>query len=111
MVNKKNGKQNRKSVKFTQGFSLRTIKVWQFEIIDSVKCVYCLNHAYKGNKLGLFFDACVNVFLVHTLVLNNKTGVNFCVYIICLLRPFPMFSRVWKTPLNYNNYTNGLVIH
>ena len=39
MVNKKRGKQNR--------ISLRTIKICRFEIIDGVKYVYCIKHAYK----------------------------------------------------------------
>ena len=43
MVNKKRGKQNRKKC----GISLRTIKVCRFEIIDGVKYVYCIKHAYK----------------------------------------------------------------
>ena len=43
MVNKKHGKQNRKKCEF----SLRTIKVCRFEIIDGVKYVYCIKHAYK----------------------------------------------------------------
>ena len=36
--NKKRGKQNQKSVEF----SLRTIKICRFEIIDCVKYVYCI---------------------------------------------------------------------
>ena len=47
MVNKKHGKQNRKSVEFTKGISLRTIKVCRFEIIDGDKYVYCKKHTYK----------------------------------------------------------------
>ena len=53
MVNKKNGKQNRKKVwNLQKTFSLRTIKVCRFEIIDGIKYVYCKKHAYKirGNK-------------------------------------------------------------
>ena len=30
-----------------KAFSLRTIKVCRFEIIDGVKYVYCIKHAYK----------------------------------------------------------------
>ena len=45
MVNKKHGKQNRKNLQ--KAFSLRTIKVCRFEIIDGVKCVYCIKHAFK----------------------------------------------------------------
>ena len=30
-----------------KAFSLRTIKVCWFEIIDGVKYVYCIKHAYK----------------------------------------------------------------
>mgnify|MGYP003690159487 CR=1 FL=1 len=37
------GKQNRKKC----GISLRTIKIYPFEIIDGVKYVYCIKHAYK----------------------------------------------------------------
>ena len=52
-----------------KAFSLRTIKICRFEIIDGVKYVYCIKQAYKfllREKWGLrpFFDACVNVFLV-----------------------------------------------
>ena len=36
-----------KSVEFTKGISLRVIKVFRFEIIDGVKYVYCIKHAYK----------------------------------------------------------------
>ena len=43
MVNKKRGKKPEKSVEF----SLRTIKICRFEIIDGVKYVYCIKHAYK----------------------------------------------------------------
>mgnify|MGYP003683803769 CR=1 FL=1 len=43
MVIKKRGNQNRKRVEF----SLRTIKICRFEIIDGVKYVYCIKHAYK----------------------------------------------------------------
>ena len=28
-------------------FSLRTIKIFPFEIVDGVKCVFCIKHAYK----------------------------------------------------------------
>ena len=48
MVNKKHGKQNRKKVRNLQkAFSLRTIKVCRFEIIDDVEYVYCIKHAYR----------------------------------------------------------------
>ena len=47
MVNKKHGKQNRKVWNLQKAFSLRTIKVCRFEIIDGVKYVYCKKHAYK----------------------------------------------------------------
>ena len=52
-----------------KAFSLRTIKICRFEIIDGVKYVYCIKHAYKfvlREQVGLrpFFDACVKVFLV-----------------------------------------------
>ena len=30
-----------------KAFSLRTIKICRFEIIDGVKYVYCIKHAYK----------------------------------------------------------------
>ena len=36
-----------KSVEFQKAFSLRTIKVCRFEIINRVKYVYCIKHAYK----------------------------------------------------------------
>ena len=54
-----------------KAFSLRTIKVCRFEIIDGVKYVYCIKHAYEfllREQVGFlrpFFDACVNVFLVY----------------------------------------------
>ena len=45
MVNKEQGKQNRKKVSNLQkAFSLRTIIVCQFEIIDGVKYVSCIKH-------------------------------------------------------------------
>ena len=50
MVKKKDGKQNPKPIKvwnLQKAFSLRTIKICQFEIIDGVKYVYCIKHAYK----------------------------------------------------------------
>ena len=48
MVNKKHGKQNRKKCGiYKRHFSLRTIKLCRFEIIDGVKYVYCIKHAYK----------------------------------------------------------------
>ena len=43
MVNKKRGKKTEKS----EEFSLRTIKMCRFEIIDGVKYFYCIKHAYK----------------------------------------------------------------
>ena len=36
----------KKSVEFKKAFSLRTIKICRFEIIDGVKYVYCIKHAY-----------------------------------------------------------------
>ena len=42
MVNK-----TEKSVEFTKGISLGSIKICRFEIIDGVKYVYCIKHAYK----------------------------------------------------------------
>ena len=57
------------------GISLGTIKVCRFEIIDGVKYVYCIKHAYKfllreqeGLNLRPFFEACVNVFLLCTYI-------------------------------------------
>ena len=48
MVNKKHGKQKTKKVwNLQKAFSLRTIKICQFEIIDGVKYVSCTKHAYK----------------------------------------------------------------
>ena len=38
-----NKKQNRNKC----GFSLRTLKVCRFEMIDGVKYVYCIKHAYN----------------------------------------------------------------
>ena len=46
MVNKKDGKQNRKKWNLQKAFSLRTIKVCRFEIIDGVKYVNCIKQAY-----------------------------------------------------------------
>ena len=41
-------KQNREKVwNLQKAFSLRTIKVCRFEIIDSVKYIYCTKHSYK----------------------------------------------------------------
>ena len=42
MVNK-----TKKSVDLQKAFSLSTIKICRFEIIDGVKYVYCIKHAYK----------------------------------------------------------------
>ena len=48
MVINKRGKQNREKVwNLQKAFSLRTIKVCRFEIIDSVKYIYCTKHSYK----------------------------------------------------------------
>ena len=53
MVNKKHGKQNRKKVwNLHNAFSLRTIEVCRFEIIDGVKYVYCIKNAYKVSAEG-----------------------------------------------------------
>ena len=42
------GKQNRKKVwNLRKALSLCTIKICRFEIIDVVKYVYCIKHAYK----------------------------------------------------------------
>ena len=43
MVNK----TEKKVWNLQKAFSLRTIKVCRFEIIDGVKYVYCIKHAYK----------------------------------------------------------------
>ena len=48
IVNKKPGKQNRNKVwNLQKAFSLRSIKVCRFEIIDDDKYVYCIKYAYK----------------------------------------------------------------
>ena len=48
MVNKKPGKPNRNKVwNLHKAFSLRSIKVCRFEIIDGDKYVYCIKYAYK----------------------------------------------------------------
>ena len=48
MIKKKHGKQNSKKVwNLQKAFSLHTIKVCRFEIIDGVKNVYCIKHPYK----------------------------------------------------------------
>ena len=52
-----------------KAFTLRTIKICRFEIIDGVEYVYCIKNAYKfllREQVGLrpFFDACIKVFLV-----------------------------------------------
>ena len=58
MVNKKHGKQNRKRVwNLQKAYSLRTIKVFRFEIIDGVKNVYCIKHAYKLLREQIGFAA------------------------------------------------------
>ena len=42
------GKQNPpKMWNLQKAFSLRTIKICRFEIIDGVRYVYCIKHAYK----------------------------------------------------------------
>ena len=61
-----------------KAFSLRTIKICRFEIIDGVKYVYCIKHAYKissegtirvcGRSLTL---ASVNAFLVSVLLFRS----------------------------------------
>ena len=79
MVNKKHGKQKTKKVwNLQKAFSLRTIKICQFEIIDGVKYVCCLRLQTRlqissegtskvcGRSLTL---ASVNVFLVMYLIL------------------------------------------
>ena len=70
--------------------TLRTFKICRFEIIDGVKYVYCIKHAYKfllREQVGLrpFFDACVNVFLVYSW---NKYFPWTCRLIYPLLRWF-----------------------
>ena len=48
LINKKHVKQNRKKVwNLQKALSLRTIKVCRLEIIDEIKYVYCIKHAYK----------------------------------------------------------------
>ena len=71
------GKQLRNMVNKTpkvwnlqKAHSLRTIKICRFEIIDGVKYVYCIKHAYKfllREQVGFaaVLDACVNLFLVN----------------------------------------------
>ena len=52
-------------------FSVRTIKICRFEIIDGVKYVYCIKHAYKfplREQVGFATWACVNVFLLCTYI-------------------------------------------
>ena len=48
MVDKKHGKQNRKKVwNSLKAFSLRTIKICRFGVIDGVKYVYGIKHVYN----------------------------------------------------------------
>ena len=77
MVNK----TEKKVWNLQKAFSLRTIKICRFEIIDGVKYVYCVKHAYKfllREQVGLaaVFDACINVLLVA--LLHTQT-VSLCV--------------------------------
>ena len=59
-----------------KAFSLRTIKVWRFEIIDGVKYVYCIQHAYKfllREQVG------------YAVVLWRLRQCVSCLYIICFM--------------------------
>ena len=40
-------KTEKKAWNLQKAFSLRTIKICWFDIIDGVKYVYCIKHAYK----------------------------------------------------------------
>ena len=47
MVNKNMVNKTEKVWNLQKAFSLRTITVCRFEIIDDVKYVYCIKHAHK----------------------------------------------------------------
>ena len=81
MINKKHGQQNQKKVlNLQKEFYLRTIKVYRFEIIDCVKYVFCIKHAYKFLlREQVWFASviwclnCVNVFLVINCIYMRDT--------------------------------------
>ena len=75
----------KKSLEFTKGISLLTIKICQFEIIDGVKYVYCTKHAYKflpREQLGFAavlwrLRQCVSCFSFYKLILVT-CAINIC---------------------------------
>ena len=52
LVSNQHGKQNRKKVWNLKAFSLRTIKLCRFEIIDGVTNVYCIYPRLKISSEG-----------------------------------------------------------
>ena len=59
-------------------FSLRTIKICRFEIIDGVKYVYCLKHDYKfvlsgtNRVCGIFLTLASRCFLLFIYVVLER---------------------------------------
>ena len=63
MVNK----TEKKVWNLPKAFSLRTIKVCRFEIIDSVMYIYCIKHAYRflsRAQVGFVFFGTVDLNMV-----------------------------------------------
>ena len=66
-----------------KAFSLRSIKVCRFEIIDGVKYVYCIKHAYKfllreheGFAAVLWrLRQCVSCLLLCSIFLSDGSGI------------------------------------
>ena len=87
---------NRKKVwNLQKAFSLRTIKVCRFEIIDGVKYVYCITNAYKfllREQVG-FASMCS---LYHTVLHRSVTKIcHICIFCTCLTVVY--FTRVLNT--------------
>ena len=90
------GKQLRNIVNKTEK---STIKISRFEIVDGVKYIYCIKHAYKfllREQVGLrlSFDACVNVFLVSY-----------------LSKHFLLFAVMWRLPYWQSKRTECLRVY
>ena len=59
-----------------KAFSLRTIEICRFEIIDGVIHFYCIKHAYKfrlREQVGFAAGAYVNVSLVVACIICSKS--------------------------------------
>ena len=85
-----------------KAFSLRTIKVWQFEIIDGVKYVYCIKHAYKFLLREQISRVCDRSLTLASMCFFYDDGaVDLQIWALCIVSGYsgargPLVSLFWQ---------------